>query len=364
MPSHLIPGRKAPAFDPARLSSVLIIKMSSIGDVVHAMPVASALRGTYPNLRITWLVEDWLAPLLQRHHAVDRLITLPALRLPLTGPALLRLRQAIRELRAESYDAAIDLHGLLKSSIVSVLSRAPVRIGTDFQREGAHFFSYGVPSYSPTTNVVEEYLFSAKFLGAKTDQVVFDLKPDGAGLLSVREMLAQRAVPAKLPLVVINPSASVPWKDWAAQRWVAVAQALSDDGRVIVTGIRRHRDRNAAIARAAGALDLTGETSLSQLIALLSIASLHLAPDTGSAHIAAALGTPVIGIYGPTVASRSAPYGQVDRTLWGGERCTSSCPRRCPNQLACLDSISADEVVAKARTIFRERALWSAPNGP
>jgi heptosyltransferase-1 len=363
MPSHLIPGRKAPVFDPAGLSRVLIIKMSSIGDVVHAMPVASALRRTYPNLRITWLVEDWLAPLLQRHQAIDRLITLPALRWPLSGPALLRLRQAIRELRSESYDAAVDLHGLLKSSVMSVLSRAPVRIGTDYQREGAHLFSYGVPSYSPTTNVVEEYLSSARFLGANTDQVVFDLHPDGPELSSVRAMLARSAVPAALPLIVINPAASVPWKDWAAERWVAVARALSENGRVIVIGLRRHRDRNAAIARAAGALDLTGETSLAELIALLSIASLHIAPDTGSAHIAAALSTPVIGIYGPTVASRSAPYGQIDRTLWGGERCAPLCPRRCPNNLACLDSISADDVVAKARRIFRERAPSLAQNG-
>ncbi|HEY2664088.1 MAG TPA: glycosyltransferase family 9 protein, partial [Candidatus Binataceae bacterium] len=257
--------------------------MSSIGDVVHAMPVASALRRSYPKLRITWLIEDWLAPLLKQHRAIDRLITLPALRLGLRDLRLSGLREAIRELRSERYDVAIDLHGLLKSSAMSLLSRAPIRIGTDYQREGAHLFSYGVPGYSPTSDVVEEYLSSARFLGARTDQVQFDLRPEAKALASVREKLAQRAVPAYAPLIVINPAASVPWKDWAAERWTVLAGALAENGRVIVSGIGRHRERNAAIARPAGALDFTGETSLAELIALLSLAALHIAPDTGSA---------------------------------------------------------------------------------
>jgi len=351
---HLIAGRKAPVFDPSRLQSVLIIKMSSIGDVVHAMPVASALRLSYPKLRISWLVEDWLVPLLKQHPAIDRLITLPALRLRLGGVRLSALREAIYELRAESYDLALDLQGLLKSSAMSVLSRAPIRIGTDYQREGAHLFSYGVPGYSPTTSAVEEYLCSARFLGARTDQVQFDLHPEAKALASIREKLARHAVRASTRLIVINPTASARWKDWAAERWAALARALGKSGRVVVSGIGLQRDRNAAIARLAGALDLTGETSLAELIALLSLAALHIAPDTGSAHIAAALGTPVIGIYGPTLASRSGPYGQLSRTLWGGEQCTPRCPRRCPKNRACLDSISVDQVIEKARETLSE----------
>ena len=125
----------APRVDVDRLRSVLIVKMSSIGDVVHALPVATALRRRFPQLRISWAVEERAAPLLADHPAIDRVVVFPPMRWGEVGPAWTRaVARAVRDLTSEAYDVCLDLQGLAKSSLVALLSRAPLRLGTWNQR--------------------------------------------------------------------------------------------------------------------------------------------------------------------------------------------------------------------------------------
>ena len=339
--------------DPATLSQVLIVKLSSIGDVVHALPVATALRRRYPQARISWAVEEWTAPLVQGHRAVDRVVIFPSMRWRRAGAAWVRaFVDAVRVLRRERYDVSIDLQGLLKSATVALLSRAPLRIGTSRPREGAGFVSPPVPAAAGRLHVVDDYLQCAAFLDASATPVEFDVPVHAAAAASMARALDALSLGAA-PLIVINPSASVGSKTWPAHRWVRVAEALSADGAVVLVGGPEQRARHATIVReAAGSVhDFTGRTSLAELVALLDRCALHVAPDTGSAHIAAALGRPVVGLYGPTPPWRKAPYGCGDLVVLHPQACGIGCPRFCLRR-RCLDAATPDEIVAQARRVL------------
>ena len=199
----VIPERPAPPLrtPPAR---VLIIKLSSIGDVVHALPVAGALRQRYPSVRITWAVEDWCAPLVEDHPAVDRLIRFPKITWADPRRWLTAFRLATGELRAETYDAVLDLQGLLRSACLARLADSPLRIARWGQREGAHLVSYGVPLPLGTVHAVEEYLQLACFLGASARPVDFNLPVGRDAKTTVARLLTSAGVPGDLPLIVIE----------------------------------------------------------------------------------------------------------------------------------------------------------------
>jgi heptosyltransferase-1 len=341
---------------------VLIVKMSSLGDVVHALPVASALRRSYPHMRISWAVEDWAAPLLVGHPAIDRLIVFPRMAGKEVSRAWLRsLANAVRELQSEPYDVSLDLQGLLKSSVVVLLSRARVRIGTHGQREGASFVSRAVPGDHGQIHVVDDYLRCAEFLGASASPVSFDLRVQPEAEAAVVRLLAEVHVPTQPPLIVINPSCSTAWRTWPAERWVPVVSALAADGAVVLIGSHKQVTRHAQIARAAWPRphDLTGRTTLPELVALLGRCALHIAPDTGTAHIAAALGRPVVGLYGPTAPWRKAPYGNEDLAVYHPGACGPSCPRLCLRRRRCLQAATPEEIVHQAR-----RAVARVPYDP
>jgi len=344
---------------PPALRSVLIVKMSSLGDVVHALPVASALRRRYPDLRMSWAVEEWAAPLLLGHPAIDRLIVFPRMAGKEVSRAWLRsFANAVRELQSEPYDVSLDLQGLLKSSVVVLLSRARVRIGTHGQREGASLVSRAVRGDPGQIHVVDDYLRCAEFLGASASPVSFDLRVQPEAEAAVARLLAEVHVPTQPPLIVINPSCSAAWRTWPAERWVPVVSALAADGAVVLIGSHKQVPRHAQIARAAWPRphDLTGRTTLPELVALLGRCALHIAPDTGTAHVAAALARPVVGLYGPTKPWRKAAYGQSDFTVHHAGVCGASCPGLCLRRRRCLRAVTPEELIDYAR-----RALERVP---
>jgi lipopolysaccharide heptosyltransferase I len=345
-------GRKFPDLNPAALRSLLIIKMSSIGDVVQALPVAVALRAKYPALRICWLIEEWAAPLLLGHPSIDRLIIFPRMSSIRSGVIRVKeLRRSVASLRSESYDLVIDLQGLMKSSILALLSRAPLRIGGDLLREGAGLISHRIPAGPGQPHAVETYLRCAEFLGASARPVRFELAVQGSARDSIAALLSSRGVSPGSPLIVLNPSASARWKSWPLQAWIAAADALTDLGSVLLVGGSENSAAHRKIATAVqGRIhDLTGQTTLAELVALLERCAAHVAPDTGSAHIAAALGRPVVGIYGPTAPWRLAPYGQQNLLVYHQGMCGRSCPGLCVRGRRCLSSIRPGEVVARVK---------------
>lgn len=354
--TRVVPERPPGPINGDALRHVLIVKLSSIGDVVHALPVASALKRRYPSLRISWAVESWTAPLVEHHPAIDRLIVFPAMmnwpsRLGVWWP---EMRAALRLLRQETYDAALDLQGLAKSAIITKLSGAPIRLARAGQREGAHLVSAGVPMPRAPIHAVEEYLLVARALGADADPPDFGLTAAAEARVSIGRLLAARGVSADRRLIVVNPSAAQSWKHWPGERWSHVIDHLADAGRVIVIGSVSQASAHRAIVERTRhrPVDLTGQTTLAEVIALLERAALHLAPDTGTVHMAVALGTPVVAIYGPTSRVRVGPYGRPESAIAHDDLCSRSCPALCPHQRRCLDAVTVDEVIRRAQIML------------
>ena len=346
---------------------VLIVKLSAIGDVVHALPVATALRRRYPDLEVTWAVERWVAPLLDGHPAIDRLVAFPPLR---WGGAVARwtrhLRLAAQALRRETYDVSLDLQGLLKSAVVVWLGAAPSRLAVSDAHEGAWLVSRRLPPPPEPLHVVDFNLQCALALGATDATVDFGLAPAPHAAAAVDARLTALGLGGHAPFVVLNPSASTTWRVWSPAQWAVVAATLAAQLPVLLVGTSAQRRTHAAIAAAAahtGVLDLTGTTSLAELVAVLDRSALHLAGDTGSLHIAAALGRRVVGVYGPTPPWRKGPYGQLDRVVRRGDLCRALCPRVC-GQRRCLAAITPDAVLVMARRVLGEpMRLSSAGRG-
>lgn len=331
---------------------LLIVKLSSMGDIAQALPVAAALRRRFAALRITWAVEERFAALVSDHPAIDRMVTFPRMTWDGLDRAWLPgLQRALRGVRAERYDLVLDLQGLLKSSLIALSARVPVRLGVSPQREGAALVSRAVPLPAGRRHAVEQYLACAAYLGATPAPVDFGLRVRPSAAASLTRLLAQRGARHDAPLIAVNPTAARPWKEWPEERWLAVVDVLAEQGTIVLVGGAEQRRRHRQLAARARRppLDLTGATTLAELIALLDRCALHLAVDTGSLHVAAALGRPVVGIYGPTPPWRLGPYGRADFAISGHGACTVGCPRACVRRRRCLSTIAPDDVIERAR---------------
>lgn len=354
---RIVPERQASAIDAATVRRILIVKLSSIGDVVQALPVASALKDATPDLHIAWAVDEWTSALVAGHRAVDRVIVLPSPARAVRRPRgwLPLAASAIRELRRDSYDVVLDLQGLARSAIVSAIARSRVRITRARPREGAHLVSRSVALPARPVHAVEEYLAVARFAGAPLGPPGFDLPVDPKSIRSVDDRLRREGIDASR-FITIAPSSSNRSKEWPLDRWVPVTQSLADFAPVVVVGTHDRRARHAGLARGADrpVIDLTGETTLGELVALLRRASVHVTHDSGSGHIAAALGVPVVAVFGGVDPERMAPYGQAHRVLSHRELCGRFCPAYCVYGRLCLNAVRTDEVVAAARQAFDE----------
>ncbi|MCC6730789.1 MAG: glycosyltransferase family 9 protein [Chthonomonadales bacterium] len=347
---------------------LLIVKLSSIGDVVHALPVSAALGRSFPHLEITWVVEAMAAPMVRGNPWLSEVITLPPdwRRHRLSAAAARRFLALRADLRARRFDVALDLQGLSKSALIAWASGAPRRYGYDWLRELAPLLERRVPRQASSVHVVEQFLDVAGFLGARTRPVEFPLDIPDADARSARELLTGSDLPPGAAYLAVNPSAGGGGnKGWGADRFAAALDDLARDPGLpaVLVGGPGDREVGEAIRRSAVTRprDLIGQTNLKQLAAILRGCAGHLCGDTGSAHIAAALGTPVVSLFGRSNPARLAPYGQERFALHHRERCADPCRRfheraplnshqkcLCPPP-RCLAAIGVDEVVAAVR---------------
>jgi len=325
--------------------NVALVKLSSIGDVVHALPVAAALRDALPQARLTWIVERREAAVLRDHPALSEIVPVDTrgwrrARSPLavaeTTGALVALG---RHLRASRFDVAIDLQGLIKSGVITAATGAPLRIGFTAAhcREGLNtlFTNQRVAPPPTARHVVDRYLALVEPLGARAHTVAFALPADAAAEARVDEFLMGAGLKPRDRLVVLNPGAGRPDKRWPIPSFRALAQRLSDEvsaAVLVVWGPNELADARAIVGTdapsgaslaPAGAI-LAPPTNLDELLAVLRRASAIVAADTGPLHLAAALGVPCVGLYGPTDAARNGPYGRGHRALQSPDRTMAS----------------------------------------
>ena len=306
--------------------SIALVKLSALGDVVHATPVVEALAEAFPAARLTWVVERRAASLVQDNEHLAEVVTIDThawrrVRTPAAAVAVARTLRDLRErLRAARFDVALDLQGLVKSGVVTAATGAPVRIGfaAGFRRERLNglFTNRHVTPPPSARHVVDQYLALLAPLGVAPRRVTFRLPRRNAADSRVEEFFAESGLKPHGRVVVLNPGAGKPAKRWPVERFVELAARLGREAsaRVLVLWGPGEEPAAHAIAQAPGAV-LAPPTDLDTLVAVMRRVSLVVAGDTGPLHVAAAVGTPCIGLYGPTSAVRNGPYGTGHRTL-------------------------------------------------
>jgi lipopolysaccharide heptosyltransferase II len=335
---------------------ILIIKPSSLGDVVNALPVLASLRAKFSSAHIVWLVKRQWAELLERVEGLDEVWPV--------GPGTGDWLSQILRVRATGFDLAVDLQGLFRSGAIAWLSGCPARIGLATAREGSGcFYTDIVPVPSNDLHAVDRYLLVAEALGcAVQGEPEFRLTPRPGDREEVAKLLGRHGLAQEASWIAMSISARWPTKRWPVERFAAVADRLQRDGLGPVVLIGGPADRTAArdlrgLMRTVP-VDLTGEVALGPLPALLQSASMLVTNDSGPMHIAAAMGTPVVALFGPTSPVLNGPYGKGHRVLRSGVPCSPCYSRRCRNQthLECLVSISPDQVLEAVRAQLKAQA--------
>ena len=332
---------------------ILIVKLSSFGDVLHALPTLEALRAAFPTAYLTWLVEAAYAPLLQNHPALVEVLPAPRLRPGsiIRGGNPRLLARLVRRLRSSQFDLVIDLQGLLKSAVWVALARSRRKLGYDRTREGSYrVLTERVTPYDREAHAVLRYLNLAHHLGAPVQPPRFRLGLDAE--VDICHLLPGEA---HGDLVVLHPGARWPSKLWPAAAWAQLGDWLSREHglRVALTGSAADQRLTADILTQMQepALSLAGRTTLPELAAVLRRARLLVTTDTGAMHLAAALETPVVALFGPTAPWRTGPFGAGHQVVRLGLDCSPCFQRRCPEP-RCLTDLSPELVQETCKKIL------------
>ncbi|MGE0449691.1 MAG: glycosyltransferase family 9 protein [Vicinamibacterales bacterium] len=325
------------------------MRLGALGDLVHALPVATALRRTWPAARIDWLVSAKFRGLLDLCPIVDRRITIESG----GSRAWAALAGTVGELRRERYDAAIDVQGLIKSAVLAKLSGAARTIGFSarYARESLASLFYSDPcdpggpgwsSPNETRHIVEVNLALLKPLGLDIRVPEFVIEAPVSA--RVRELIAE--VGGRYAL--LNVGAAWPNKRWAASRFGELAGRLRERHglpSIVLWGPSERAFAHAAADASHGAAVVAPLTSLDEIAGLARAAVVMVSGDTGPAHLAAAVGARVVGIYGPTRPERNGPFGQSHDSVSRAAQCECHHLRRCRRARPCLEDIGVDEVL-------------------
>ena len=336
-------------------ASALIVRLSSIGDVVHTLPAFQALREAWPDARIGWAVEPAAAPLVRalpgplQLHVID---TASWRRRPWSPAGWRALRHARDELRAAGYEVALDFQGLIKSALVARASGART-LGLDPAdlREPAarRWYHATAPASDPGTHVVERGLALARAAGAPSAAVRFPRIGDPRDDAWVDQQLARRGLTG---FIVAHGAANWSSKQWPLARQAAAGRELYRRTGLPVLWIWGPCERLATrrTAAAAGEGNLPAfPTTLPQLAALLRRTRLFVGGDSAPLHLAVACGTPAVAWFGPTSPQRLGPLDARDLTVTALQPCSFCHQRRCPlGTRACLESLPSEDVVAAA----------------
>ena len=365
------------------MSRILLIRLRQIGDVVFTTPAIRALRERFPGAHLTYIVEPGAAPIVARSPHLNDVIVSPRGR---RGTQWIRNIALGLRLRRARYDLAIDFHGGPRSSLLAWLSGAPVRVGYDVAGRGWMYTTRVARprALRPRHSVENQWdLLEAIGIGP-SDRSRYPVEmPLDAGVASaVDARLARADVHCGDALVVVHVSAGNPFRRWPIERFAALVAALARADprrRVIVTSGPSEREAaNRVIAQARDALAVgdrarvvdCGEFALDELRALFERASLYIGGDSGPLHVAATTRTAIVGLYGPTLPARSAPWRAPDLVAEAvevhGLPCRPCDQRVCaPGDFRCLTWITPEQVAAAAeRALARTRTSDPPSDGP
>lgn len=336
-----------------RFDRILLIKPSSPGDILHALPVARAIRAAWPDAHLAWLVATPFASLLEVEPSVNELIRFDRRHFAHVGFRWGPTRDFaafVRELRARRFDLVLDLQGLVRSGFMAWACGARVRIGFRDAREAAWiFYSHHLPRRSGDEHAAERNMLALDALGIPRGKSDFRPTITDADRDAARALLPQRDAPCAL----LVPSTRWETKRWPAERFGQLASKLRAThglSGVLVGGADdAPLGRRAANASNGAAVDLCGKTTLRELAALVAAARVVVTADSTPMHMAAAFGRPLVALFGPTNPARTGPFGRpsdVVRLDLPCSPCYLRHARQCPYSLRCMNDLSVDAVAA------------------
>ncbi len=347
---------------------ILILKPSSLGDVVQALPVLRLLKAHWPASQVYWWIEVGLAPLLEGDPDLAGVV--PFARKRWAAPRnWLRLVRSVLWMRAQNFDWVIDLQCLARSATVGWLANGKALVGLDERREGARgFYERIVPQTSFYTHAVDRYLGVLSLLGVPKGRPFEWLPPRPA----VAATLLKKWPLAGRRWVVLQPGARWLNKRWPAEFFAETVRALTRERQEIqfaILGGPQDQGLGQVICRAAPdrCLDLTGQLSLPEMVEGIRRSDLMVSNDTGPMHVAAALGKPLVALFGPTEPRRTGPYGQLGQVLQLTTLPCVPCLRsRCAlaQPMECLRALPPAAVIAAVRTQLDQAGPAFAPGRP
>ncbi len=324
---------------PIGIRNILVIKPSSLGDIIHALPAVGAVRRHFKEAHIAWLVKPAWAQILTEHPFIDEVIAVP-----FRWRGLPQLRQAIRQ---RPFDLVVDLQGLFRSAALGYLTGAARRIGLAEAREGAPFFyTDSVTTPKRVVHAVERCLHVAIALGADPEPIQFGLPKTEAATAEVDRFMETAGLSA--PFVLLHPAARWENKRWPPERFAQVGDGLLQAGKVpVFTGGSGDHDairQILSIMERGGGVNGAGRLSLPGLAELQRRALYFIGNDSGPMHLAAAVGTKVVALFGPTDPNRVGPYGMGHCVIRKRNDCIGCHRDACIHQNRCMKAIQVEDV--------------------
>ena len=334
---------------------ILLLKPSSLGDVIHALPVLRLLKLHYPHAEIFWWIDSANAPLIEGDPDLTGIVRFERKRWarPAHWPEMFR---SLRWLRAQNFDLVIDLQCLARSGAFAWLANGKQLIGLDEVREGARgFYDLAVPRKNFNTHAVDWYLAVLPPLGVPVHNN-FTWLP---GRPAVAAEVKRRWFTENSKLILLQPGARWANKRWPVQHFAELVRALAQKfstAHFVILGGKDDHPLGEKISTGAPArcLNLCGKTSLPEMIELIRLGDLLITNDTGPMHVAAALGKPLLALFGPTEPRRTGPYGQLENVLRRDLPCSPCLKSKCVSEKTdeCLRALSPATVLARVEKLF------------
>lgn len=334
---------------------ILIVRLGALGDIVHTIPAAAALREAMPGARIDWVVDA-------KHRELVDLVTVVDGVVPLADRTLRAWTATAGRLRLAGYDAALDFQGLMKSAVLARASGARRVAGFSIwhlrEKAARPFYSETDDANGGGRHVVHQNLSLLRVLGVESRDVRFPLAiPETAAVAAIRPRVGAAGY------ALINPGAAWPNKRWPAARFAELAVFLREVRgltSVVLWGPGEAELAREVAAASAGAAIEAPATRIADILALARGAALMVSGDTGPLHLAAAAGAPVVAIMGPTSPQRNGPWAADDVTVSRFDSCGCHYDRRCHQRAWCLDGVSVSEVTAAIQQRLASRVSANA----
>lgn len=330
---------------------ILIIKPSSLGDIIHGLPTLKALRDKWPEANISWLIKDIYAGIFDGNTYIDELILLKKNSLT---TAIKGFRKRLLE---GKFDIAVDMQGLFRSGLIAYLSGAMVRVGFSNARELAPLFYTHKVGAPRNLHAVDRNLKLAASLGCEIGEIKFPLKVCQEALDEASEFFKKNQLNTKRPLVTLVPGGRWEKKRWPAHSFSRLGDLLSHELNASILFIGNSAEeklindiRKAMKIPTTEAIDFP----LQKLTALLSRSDVVVTNDSGPIHIAAAVGTPVVALFGPTDPGQTGPYTKKHLIIRKDMECIPCFRKRCIyDRFVCMESITPEEVLEGIKSILK-----------